>query len=371
MSKAGYDFASSSNLGKKVPNTVNNKKGDLTETQKKLKKHGYGVNNNKAGLGFTPNAPVKILSKTKNASAQHISMSIEQDREEPKSAHRTSVFDRMNRSRPRTSALDHIGDQNRTSVFKRLNRPTSQSSVFERLSKPKKQSNKVSSPPRQSALGRLEDNMKFSGNRETTSKEEKLDRLAEKGDIRSLIPLRMKRQAILEVDANEPLIVRRRTIIHTGQSSYQQAQEDDTKEEVQDVFHITIQEGKEDEIPEEDVTVAPPQLEDGGQATVDDLKELNLGIKEEQKPIFVSALLRADEIEEYYQLLSEYKEVFAWTYKESLDPVIDVHHLAVKLGTRLIKQTQRPYRSELIPQIEAEIDKLIEAGFIREVQYPK
>ncbi|XP_070677927.1 uncharacterized protein [Malus domestica] len=279
----------------------------------------------------------------------------------------------MNRSRPRTSALDHIGGQNRTSVFKRLNRPTSRSSIFERLSKPNKQSNTASSPPRQSALERLEDNMKFSGNRETRSKEEKLDRLSGKGDIRSSIPSRMKRQAILEVDANGPLIVRRRTIIHTGQSAYQQTQEDDIKEEVQDVFHITIQEGKEYETLEEDVTAAPPQLEDEGQATVDDLKELNLGTEEEQKPIFVSALLRADEIEEYYQLLSEYKDVFAWTYKEmpGLDPIIDVHHLAVKPGTRPIKQTQRRYRSELIPQIEAEIDKLIEAGFIREVQYPK
>ncbi|KAM2029233.1 hypothetical protein ACFX16_040763 [Malus domestica] len=54
-----------------------------------------------------------------------------------------------------------------------------------------------------------------------------------------------------------------------------------------------------------------------------------------------------------------------------LDPVIAVHHLAVKPGTRPIKQTQRRYRSEIIPQIEAEIDKLIEAGFIRDVQYPK
>ncbi|KAM2312503.1 hypothetical protein ACFXTH_022898 [Malus domestica] len=270
MSKAEYDFASSSNPGKKVSNTVNNKERDLTETQKKLKKHGYEVNNNKAGLGFTPNAPVKI-----------------------------SIFDRMNRSRPRTSAFDHIGGQNRTSVFKRLNRPISRSSIFERLSKPKKQSNKASFPPRQSALERLEDNRKFSGNRETTSKEEKLDRLAEKGDIRSSIPSRMKRQAILEVDANGPLI-------------------DDTKEEVQDVFHITIQEGKEDEIPEEDVIVAPPQLEDRG------------------KP-------RADKIEEYYQLLSEYKDVFAWTYKAmpGLDPVI-----------------------------VAEIDKLIEARFIREDDFP-
>ncbi|KAM1037377.1 hypothetical protein ACFX2C_032188 [Malus domestica] len=223
MSKAGYDFASSSNPGKKVSNTVNNKERDLTETQKKLKKHGYGVNNNKAGLGFTPNAPVKISSKAKNASTQHISVSIEQDREEPKSAPQTPIFNRMNRSRPRTSTLDHIGSQNRTSVFKRLNRPTSRSSIVEGLSKPRKQSNTASSSPRQSALERLEDNMKFSGNRETTSKEEKLDRLTEKGDIRSSIPSRMKCQAILEVDANGPLIVRRRTIIHTRQSSYQQA----------------------------------------------------------------------------------------------------------------------------------------------------
>ncbi|XP_068320307.1 uncharacterized protein [Pyrus communis] len=80
-----------------------------------------------------------------------------------------------------------------------------------------------------------------------------------------------------------------------------------------------------------------------------------------------------DEIDEYYQLLLEYKDVLAWTYKEmpGLDPIIAVHRLAVKLGMRPIKQTQRRYRSKLIPQIEVEIDKLIEAGFIREVQYPK
>ncbi|KAM2312472.1 hypothetical protein ACFXTH_022872 [Malus domestica] len=86
MSKAEYDFASSSNPEKKVSNTINNKERDLTETQKKLKKHSYGVDNNKAGLGFTPNAPVKISSKAKNASTQHISVSIEQDQKEPKSA---------------------------------------------------------------------------------------------------------------------------------------------------------------------------------------------------------------------------------------------------------------------------------------------
>ncbi|KAM1027360.1 hypothetical protein ACFX2A_041136 [Malus domestica] len=373
MSRAGYNFTSSANLGKKDLNTVKDNKRDLTKTQKKLEEHGYGVNNNKAGLGFTPDAPVKISSKAKTASAQHISVSIIQDKEEPQPAPQASVFDRMNHPRPKVPAPKLIGGQNRTSVFKRLNTSASRSSVFKRLSKPKKQSNTTSFPPRQSVMERLEEAKEPSRRRKTTPEVEKIDRLAEKDDVRSSIPSRMKRQAILEVNTVGSLKVKRRTIIHTRQSSCQQAQEVNTEEEVQDVFHITIQEGEEDEILEEDVIAAPSQLEDGGQATVDDLKELNLGTSEEPKPIFVSALLSADEIEKYYQLLLEYKDVFAWTYKEmpGLDPIIAVHHLAVKPGTRPIKQTQRRYRSELIPQIEAEIDKLIEAGFIREVQYPK
>ncbi|KAM1849373.1 hypothetical protein ACFX14_013415 [Malus domestica] len=206
---------------------------------------------------------------------------------------------------------------------------------------PKKRSNTTNFPPRQSVMERLEEAKDPFRRRKTTLEVEKIDHLAEKDDVRSSIPLRMKHQAILEVNTVGSLKVKRRTIIHTGQSSCQQAREVNTEEETQDVFHITIQEVEKDEILEEYVIVAPSQLEDGGQATVDDLKELNLGTSEEPKPIFVSALLSADEIEKYYQLLLEYKDVFAWTYKEmpGLDPIIDVHYLAVKPRTRLIKQT--------------------------------
>ncbi|KAM2731759.1 hypothetical protein EV2_035390 [Malus domestica] len=329
MSKAGYNFTSSANLGKKDLNTIKDNERDLTKTQKKLEEHGYGVNNNKAGLGFTPNAPMKISSKVKNASAQHISVSIIQDKEEPRTAPQTSVFDRMNRSRTRVSAPKLIGGQNRTSVFKRLNTSVSRSFGFKRLSKPKKQSDTTSFPPLQSAMERLGEAKEPSKKRKTTPEVEKIDRLAEKDDVRSSIPSRMKRQEILEVNTVRSLKV-------------------NTEEEAQDVFHITIQEGEEDEILEEDVIAAPSQLKDGGQATVDNLKELNLGTSEEPKPIFVSALLSVDEIEKYYQLLLEYNDVFAWTYKEmpGLDLIIDVHHLA------------------------AEIDKLIEAGFIREDDFP-
>ncbi|XP_070660541.1 uncharacterized protein [Malus domestica] len=126
-------------------------------------------------------------------------------------------------------------------------------------------------------MERLGEAKEPSKRRKTTPEVEEIDRLAEKDDVRSSIPSRMKRQAILEVNTVGSLKVKRRTIIHTGQSSCQLAREVNTEDEAQDVFHITIQEGEEDESLEEDVIAAPSQLEDGGQATVDDLKELNLG----------------------------------------------------------------------------------------------
>ncbi|KAM1949995.1 hypothetical protein ACFX15_009979 [Malus domestica] len=143
-------------------------------------------------------------------------------KEEPKPAPRTSVFERLNYSKPRIAALDRISGRDQTSVFKRLETPIPQRSVFERLSKPKKQNGTARSPLQRSALDRLEETKKFSRNRKTTPKGEKLDSLAGKDDVQSLIPSRMKRQATLEVDTKGPLKVRRRTIIYTGQSSQQQ-----------------------------------------------------------------------------------------------------------------------------------------------------
>ena len=119
--------------------------------------------------------------------------------------------------------------------------------------------------------------------------------------------------------------------------------------------------------------LAPPQFEEGGQATVDELRELNLGTSEDPKPIFVSALLTPEELEDYEQLLREYRDVFAWGYQDmpGLDPNMAVHKLSISKEKHPTKQAQRHYRPELVVQIKDEIDKLINAGFIREVYYPK
>ncbi|PON76863.1 hypothetical protein PanWU01x14_031830 [Parasponia andersonii] len=58
------------------------------------------------------------------------------------------------------------------------------------------------------------------------------------------------------------------------------------------------------------VQPVPPKLEDGGQATIDDLKELNHSIEDEPTPIFVSTLLTEKELQQYEQFLCEYKDEF-------------------------------------------------------------
>ena len=140
----------------------------------------------------------------------------------------------------------------------------------------------------------------------------------------------MKRNSTLDIGTEGSLKVKWWTIVHTSQSLVHKEQ----IEEVSSSFHITIEEDtlSDAEVTNEEVDEAPPALEDGVQATVDELKEINLGTTEEPRAIFISALLTPEEEEGYLKLLVEYKDVFAWTYKEmlGLNPSIALHHLAVK-----------------------------------------
>lgn len=56
-------------------------------------------------------------------------------------------------------------------------------------------------------------------------------------------------------------------------------------------------EGTSQEVAE--VEPAPPQFEEGGQATVDDLFKVNLGTEEDRRPTFISANMPAEEREVY------------------------------------------------------------------------
>ncbi|XP_019157968.1 PREDICTED: uncharacterized protein LOC109154689 [Ipomoea nil] len=180
--------------------------------------------------------------------------------------------------------------------------------------------------------------------------------------LRSMIPSRMIQETYIHVSCGEVLKVQPKTIVHTRlhkeENEESVGSSDDvpptTQGEVASSFHITLCD--ETPIEGEDAEEAPHELEEGVRAVVDELKEVDLGTPENPRPIFISALL-SDEDEEIYEM-------------PGLDPKVAVHRLAVKKGCRPVKQAQRCFCPELIPSIETEVNKLIEAGFIREVKYP-
>ncbi|XP_070022867.1 uncharacterized protein [Nicotiana sylvestris] len=99
--------------------------------------------------------------------------------------------------------------------------------------------------------------------------------------------------------------------------------------------------GNGDPQEDEDAKDTPPELEEGVKTTIDAIKEVNLGVVEDPNPTYISVSLANDEEGKYIELLKEFKD-----------------------------QAQRRFRPELVPLIETEVNKLIEAGFVREVKYP-
>ncbi|XP_074290338.1 uncharacterized protein LOC141617067 [Silene latifolia] len=327
LEKAGYDFKKPNPLGK----VVEVEPYGLNKTQQELYKQEESFIETKAGLGYKFPTPVKISALFDRISP-------------PAQRARPFVFDRLGRPSPTT---------NRLSVFTRLD---------------KRGTNEVKSPtppPCTRKKGALSDRLGVRSNTVfirleasnndsgktllcSTSVEENDEEVSISDYLRSAIPSRMK------------------------QSKPPSSHSRDAKDlEILTSYHITAEEIPDDN-EEVEADKAPETLEDEVQSTVDDLKELNLGTDEDPRPIYVSALLTKEEEEEYYKLLVEYKDIFAWSYKEmlGLSPKIAVHRLAIRKRISPRKQSQRRFRTELIPEIEKEVNKLIEAGFIREVRYP-
>ncbi|XP_060180738.1 uncharacterized protein LOC132610466 [Lycium barbarum] len=301
---------------------------------------GYAVKQSREGLGYKQPSPVRI--SIRRASNNYI-----------------------------TTKEESTASNQRLSVFDRLTNPTPRISVFDRL-------------------GPLKKKYKCQGNNRRMEAPVYAQKQNIFKDCPSLIPSRMRRETKLVVSCGEVLKAKTHTIIHTrGRdedeesvgSSYHIAIWDEQSTtlhprvekkfvDIHACHHISFNDGDPQE--DEDAEDAPPEFEEGVKTTVDALKEVNLGTGEDPRPTYVSASLNVDEENKYVELLMEFKDVFAWSYKEmpGLDPKVAVHRLAVKRGARPVKQAQRRFRSELVPLIETEVNKLIEAGFIREVKYP-
>lgn len=415
MAKAGYDFTAHTEF----KSLEIHDRPELSSTQKKLLREGHSIPVSRKGLGYKSPEPIRITKKGKEKVVDINHITIEEDdntdvkegdnqrisvfdRIRPSVA-RPVVFERLSMTEAERERLQSVPNLERHSVFRRLTTTpikeestchaltTTRPSAFERLGVSKKKNVQAPRAPIFNHLGDKGSHDNIDSNIDT-KKKEPMSRVKvwrrikhtdvenyrskkfpcetkENGEIHSNVPSRMKRKTFVTLNTSQgSLKVKRHDVILTNPEKEGSEQgECETS-----CHHITIIEESETGTHEEDAENAPQSLEDGGQSTVDELKEVNLGTIEEPRPTFISASLSNEEVDKYMSLLTEYRDIFAWSYKEmpGLDPKVAVHHLAIKPGYRPIKQAQRRFRPELIPQIEVEVNKLIEAGFIREVKYP-
>ena len=76
-------------------------------------------------------------------------------------------------------------------------------------------------------------------------------------------------------------------------------------------YHITISDNNHGESTiDKDIEEALPNAKKGNKATVDELKEINLGTIEDPQPMFLNTNLSQEEKDAYKHLMVEYKDVF-------------------------------------------------------------
>jgi ribonuclease HI/transposase InsO family protein len=125
-----------------------------------------------------------------------------------------------------------------------------------------------------------------------------------------------------------------------------------------------------------DISEAIEELDDMdklgyGFTSADPLEEVDIGDGSKPRPTFVNKNLSPDYKAELIKLLREYPDCFAWEYSEmpGLDRELVEHRLPIKEGFRPVKQPNRRFNPDTYDRIKEEVNRLLEAGFIRPCRY--
>ena len=107
-----------------------------------------------------------------------------------------------------------------------------------------------------------------------------------------------------------------------------------------------------------------------GFTSADDLEEVDIGPGDKPRPTFISKKLDPALREEMIALLKEYRDCFAWDYTEmpGLDRSIVEHRLPLKKGFRPFQQRARQMKAK-VQEVKKEVEKMLDAGFIRPCRY--
>ena len=103
----------------------------------------------------------------------------------------------------------------------------------------------------------------------------------------------------------------------------------------------------------------------------EDLIPISLNPKDTAKVTYISASLQGPSKEKLTKFLQENSDVFAWTAANmpGIDPQLITHKLNVDSLKKPIKQKKYNFPPERQETIKREVEKLLEAGFIEEIQF--
>jgi ribonuclease HI len=103
----------------------------------------------------------------------------------------------------------------------------------------------------------------------------------------------------------------------------------------------------------------------------EEVEDCNIGTGEVSKIVKISKFLPPNVKNLYRDLLKQYKDVFAWSYDElrTYDTSIIEHKIPLKPGVKPFRQKLRQFNPILLPVIEREVKKLLDAKIIVPLRY--
>ncbi|XP_077232198.1 uncharacterized protein LOC143867378 [Tasmannia lanceolata] len=132
---------------------------------------------------------------------------------------------------------------------------------------------------------------------------------------------------------------------------------------------------------DEDADETPPEIkymikqgeERRAKPIEEKIETINIGDETETREIRIGKTLSPEEREELTDLLREFKDVFAWSYKDmpGLSEDIVQHRLPLIPGAKPKKQKLRRMKPECPLKIKDEVTKQLEVGFLEVVEYPE
>ena len=103
----------------------------------------------------------------------------------------------------------------------------------------------------------------------------------------------------------------------------------------------------------------------------EEVEDCDIGTEKEPRMVKISKFLPPKAKVKYKDLLRQYKDVFAWSYDElkTYDTSIIDHRIPLKPGVKPFRQKFRQINPILLPVIEKEVKKLLDAKIIVPLRY--